>query len=82
MNAHTPEANGRELRISVTDDVYEQLQLLAASNHVHAEEYAARMITDDVARARFLAGADDFISEHAAGFAARFGPSAAGGQAA
>ncbi|GAA2622216.1 hypothetical protein [Streptomyces tubercidicus] len=82
MNAQTPNPNGRELRISVTDDVYDELQILAASEHVPAEEYAARMLADDVARARFLTGAGEFISEHAAGFAERFGPHATGDKAA
>ncbi len=36
----------RELRVPVTNDVYEQLQALAAD--VPAEEYTARMLTDDV----------------------------------
>ncbi|MGW7579163.1 hypothetical protein [Streptomyces sp. NPDC054765] len=82
MNAQTPNTNGRELRISVTDDVYDELQILAASEHVPAEEYAARMLADEVARARFLAGAEEFISEHAAGFAERFGSHTTGDKAA
>ncbi|MCX5115331.1 hypothetical protein OOK13_44280 [Streptomyces sp. NBC_00378] len=41
------------------------------------------MLTDDVTRARFLAGAEQFVTEHALGFAEHFGPHpAAGDQAA
>ncbi|MGW6744862.1 hypothetical protein ACWGDX_29695 [Streptomyces sp. NPDC055025] len=84
MTAHPSDASGHahELRISVTDDVYEQLQMLAADQHVPAEEYAARMLADDVARVRFVEGARSFIAEHSHGFADRFGPHPAGEQAA
>ncbi|MFJ9434579.1 hypothetical protein ACIRQY_33680 [Streptomyces sp. NPDC101490] len=41
------------------------------------------MLTDDVTRARFLAGAEQFVAEHALGFAEHFGSrSATGDQAA
>ncbi|MFJ4343303.1 hypothetical protein [Streptomyces sp. NPDC088915] len=69
----------RELRVTVTNEVYEQLQALAADSRVPAEEYAARMLTDDVTRARFLAGAEEFVAEHAFGFAEHFGPHPAAG---
>ncbi|MFD3922879.1 hypothetical protein [Streptomyces sp. NPDC058595] len=82
MTAQTPEDNGRKLYISVPDDVYDQIALLAASEQVPTEEYAARMLVDDVTEARFLSGAQEFISEHGPGFAARFGPHTAGDQAA
>ncbi|QTA37032.1 hypothetical protein [Streptomyces sp. CA-256286] len=74
MSTHAPHSGDRELRVTVTDDVYEQLQVLAADKDVPAEEYAARMLTDDVTRARFLSGAEQFVTEHASGFAAHFGP--------
>ncbi|WP_046508393.1 hypothetical protein [Streptomyces odonnellii] len=73
MTAQTPDAN-RELHISVPDDVYEQLQILAASKHVPTEEYVAGMLADDVAEARFLSGSQQFITEHGHAFAERFGP--------
>ncbi|MGX1955911.1 hypothetical protein ACWIGY_37140 [Streptomyces anulatus] len=83
MSTPAPHASNRELRVTVTDEVYEQLQELAAGKDVPAEEYAARMLTDDVTRARFLAGAEEFVAEHARGFAERFGPHpTAGGRAA
>ncbi|MGW4725385.1 hypothetical protein [Streptomyces sp. NPDC004291] len=58
MSTDASHPGRRELRVTVTDGVYEQLQALAADSRVPAEEYAARMLTDDVTRARFLAGAD------------------------
>ncbi|MFE3074385.1 hypothetical protein [Streptomyces sp. NPDC059247] len=79
MSSPASHAGRRELRVTVTDEVYEQLQALAAGSHVAAEEYAARMLTDDVARARFLAGAEEFVAEHAFGFAEYFGPHPAAG---
>ncbi|MGR3935236.1 hypothetical protein [Streptomyces sp. BRA346] len=82
MTAQTSDTNGRELRINVTEDVYDQIQILAARIQVPAEEYAARMLADDVAHARFLEGAENFIAEHGIAFAERFGPRPAGGQAA
>lgn len=83
MSTPAPHTGNRELRVTVTDEVYEQLQALAADKDVPAEEYAARMLTDDVTRARFLAGAEEFVAEHALGFAEHFGPHpAVGDQAA
>ncbi|MFJ9434578.1 hypothetical protein ACIRQY_33675 [Streptomyces sp. NPDC101490] len=41
MSADVSQTGGRELRVTVTDEVYEQLQALAADSHVPAEEYAA-----------------------------------------
>ncbi|MFE3864775.1 hypothetical protein ACFXPT_30630 [Streptomyces goshikiensis] len=83
MSTPAPPPGRRELRVTVTDEVYEQLQALAADSRVPAEEYAARMLTDDVTRARFLAGAEQFVAEHALGFAEHFGHHpAAGDQAA
>ncbi|MEU8764280.1 hypothetical protein [Streptomyces sp. NPDC048659] len=73
MSTHDPRPGRRELHITVTDEVYEQLQALAADKKVPAEEYAARMLTDDVTKARFLAGAEQFVAEHALGFAEHFG---------
>ncbi|MFD5110053.1 hypothetical protein [Streptomyces cinereoruber] len=69
----------RELRVTVTDEVHEQLQALASDSRVPAEEYATRMLTDDVTRARFLAGAEQFVAEHAPGFAEGFDPYPAAG---
>lgn len=82
MSGQESNTTGRELRISITEEVYEQLKLLAADHQVPAEEYAARMIADDVARARFLTGAREFITENADYFTERFGPHSAGGQVA
>ncbi|GHG14165.1 hypothetical protein ACFFSH_31375 [Streptomyces filamentosus] len=83
MSTSASHPGRRELRVTVTDEVYEQLQALAADKAVPAEEYAARMLTDDITRSRFLAGAEEFVAEHALGFAERFGPRpAAGDQAA
>ncbi|MGW6540123.1 hypothetical protein ACWGBV_12970 [Streptomyces sp. NPDC055051] len=48
----------RELRVTVTDEDCEQLQALAAEKAVPVEEHAAPMPTDDMARSRFLAGAE------------------------
>ncbi|WP_031511034.1 hypothetical protein [Streptomyces megasporus] len=82
MSDQNPDTNGHELRVNVPEDVYEQLQVLAANQQMPAEEYAARMLTDDVTRARFVEGARDFIVEHAAEFADRFGPHTTKGNAA
>lgn len=48
MSTHAPNTRDRELRVPVTDDVHEQLQALAADKDVPAEDYTARMLTDDV----------------------------------
>jgi hypothetical protein len=72
----------REIRIRVPEEAYDQLQRLAASSQVAAEEYAAQLLTDDLTRTRFLDGAQEFITEHGPGFAERFGPRPAGGRAA
>ncbi|MEV3852223.1 hypothetical protein AB0J30_36395 [Streptomyces microflavus] len=48
MSTHAPNTRNRELRVPVTDDVHEQLQVLAADKDVPAEDYTARMLTDDV----------------------------------
>ncbi|WP_432127499.1 hypothetical protein [Streptomyces sp. bgisy082] len=83
MSTNASHPGRRELRVTVTDEVYEQLQALAADKDVPAEEYAARMLTDDVTRARFIEGAQEFIAEHALTLAEHFGPRpAAGDQAA
>ncbi|MFE0773338.1 hypothetical protein [Streptomyces sp. NPDC058861] len=79
MSTSASHPGRRELRVTVTDEVYEQLQALAADSRVPAEEYAARMLTDDMTRARFLAGAEEFVAEHALGFAEHFGPHPATG---
>lgn len=61
----------REIRIQVDDETYEQLERLAAGGP--AEQYAAQLLTADIARARFKEAAKSFADEHGAGFAARFG---------
>lgn len=63
----------REIRIEVSDETYEQLQRLGAERHLPAEQYAQQVLAADLVRARFTEGARAFITEHAAGFAARFG---------
>jgi hypothetical protein len=72
----------REIRISVPDEVYDGLAQLAAGSHLDAAAYAEQVLTDDVVRARFQAGARDFIADHGDAFAAQFGPATAGGHAA
>ncbi|MFI8164155.1 hypothetical protein ACIF6I_33745 [Streptomyces microflavus] len=48
MSTHAPNTGNRELHVTVTGDVHEQLQALAADKDAPAEDYAARMLTDDV----------------------------------
>ncbi|MGW2865604.1 hypothetical protein [Streptomyces sp. NPDC001205] len=71
---------GREIRIEIDDETYAELERLAASGHAAPGQYAAQMLTADIARVRFNEAARAFADEHAAGFAARFG--GAGGSAA
>lgn len=63
----------REIRIEISDEAYEQLQRAAAEKHVPAEAYAGQVLAADLIKVRFLEGARAFISEHAEGFAERFG---------
>ncbi|MEW2490815.1 hypothetical protein [Streptomyces sp. NPDC048411] len=63
----------REIRINVDDETYEQLERLAADGHAEPEQYAAQLLTADIARSRFNEAAKAFRDEHARGFAARFG---------
>ncbi|MEV7083332.1 hypothetical protein AB0N88_33085 [Streptomyces sp. NPDC093516] len=66
----------REIRIEISDELYEQLQQAAAERHLPPEAYAGRVLDADLTRARFHEGARAFIAEHAQGFAERFGGSA------
>jgi hypothetical protein len=63
----------REIRIEVDDETYEELERLAASGRAEPGQYAAQLLTADISRVRFAAGAKEFAAEHAEGFAARFG---------
>lgn len=63
----------KEIRIQVDDETYAQLERLAAGGHAQPEQYAAKLLTADLARARFTEAAKVFAAEHAEGFAARFG---------
>ncbi|MGP3636362.1 hypothetical protein ACTU45_23915 [Streptomyces sp. 24-1644] len=63
----------KEIRIEVDDETYEQLERLAAGGHAPPEQYAAKLLTADITRARFAEAAKAFAAEHAEGFAARFG---------
>ncbi|MFK8851143.1 hypothetical protein [Streptomyces sp. Ac-502] len=62
-----------EIRIEVSDEVYEELQRQAAGQHVPAETVAQELLTADVVRSTFNRAAAEFIHEHAAAFAERFG---------
>ncbi|MFD5451244.1 hypothetical protein [Streptomyces sp. NPDC127100] len=63
----------REIRIKISDELYEQLQQAAAERHLPPEAYAGQVLDADLTRARFREGARGFIAEHAQGFAERFG---------
>ncbi|MEN8655468.1 hypothetical protein ABCR94_34055 [Streptomyces sp. 21So2-11] len=63
----------REIRIEISDEAFEQLQRAAAAKHVAAEAYAGQVLDADLTRIRFAEGARSFVSEHAEGFAERFG---------
>ncbi|MEU8471622.1 hypothetical protein AB0F30_27570 [Streptomyces sp. NPDC029006] len=63
----------REIRIEISDELYEQLQQTAAGLHLPPEAYVGRVLNADLTRTRFREGARAFIAEHAEGFAERFG---------
>ncbi|MEV5454255.1 hypothetical protein [Streptomyces sp. NPDC052535] len=63
----------QEIRIEISDELYEQLRQAAAERHLPPEAYAGRVLDADLTRERFREGARGFIAEHAAGFADRFG---------
>ncbi|WP_405863888.1 hypothetical protein [Streptomyces sp. NBC_00005] len=63
----------KEIRITVDDETFEELQRLAADGHVEPAQYASQRLTADLARVRFLEGAKAFADEHGQAFAERFG---------
>lgn len=63
----------REIRIQISDELYAQLQHAAAEQRLPPEAYAGRVLNADLTRTRFYEGGRAFISEHADGFAERFG---------
>ncbi|WP_434600103.1 hypothetical protein [Streptomyces sp. A5-4] len=66
----------KEIRIEVTDEVYDQLQRLAAVDHVEADQYAAQLLTADLQHARFRESAAAFAEQFGPAFAERFGGAA------
>jgi predicted transcriptional regulator len=63
----------REIRIEISDELYEQLQQAAAERRLPPEAYAGQVLNADLTRTRFREGARAFVAEHADGFAERFG---------
>ncbi|MDJ0345881.1 hypothetical protein QMK19_35195 [Streptomyces sp. H10-C2] len=70
-----------EIRISISDEDYEQLRQVAAGRHLPAEQYAQGVLAQDLAYNRFMAAGAAFITEHGAAFAERFGPRPVDGRA-
>ncbi|MFK0143276.1 hypothetical protein [Streptomyces murinus] len=62
----------REIRIQISDELYEQLQQAAAERRLPPEAYVGRVLNADLTRTGFREGARAFIAEHAEGFSGRF----------
>lgn len=67
------EPTSRSSPSAVDDETYAELVRLAANGAVEPGQFAARILTAGITRARFGEAAKDFAAEHAAGFANRFG---------
>ncbi|MEU3512777.1 hypothetical protein ABZ733_33930 [Streptomyces longwoodensis] len=63
----------REIRITISGELYEQLEQRVAKRHLPPEAYAGQVLDADLTQARFRQGARAFIGEHAERFAKRFG---------
>ncbi|KUN35735.1 hypothetical protein AQJ30_23905 [Streptomyces longwoodensis] len=68
-----PQDHGREIRITISDEPYEQLEERAAKRHLPPEAYAGQVMDADLTQARFREGARALIGEHAEKFGKRFG---------
>lgn len=66
----------REIRITIDDATYQELQRRAADDHEDPDQYASRRLTADLAHVRFIEGAKAFVEEHGQAFADRFGTGA------
>ncbi|MEV6532831.1 hypothetical protein AB0M86_25120 [Streptomyces sp. NPDC051639] len=66
----------KELRISIDDDLYEQLAREADERHEDPTVYAGRVLAHQLDKARFLEGSAQFLSTSGMReeFANRFGP--------
>ncbi|MFD8423489.1 hypothetical protein [Streptomyces sp. NPDC059466] len=66
----------KELRISIDDDLYEQLAREAGELHEDPTVYAGRVLAHQLDKARFLDGSAQFLSTPGMReeFANRFGP--------
>ncbi|MEY9840584.1 hypothetical protein [Streptacidiphilus sp. EB103A] len=62
-----------EITIQVNAEDFEEVQRVAAAQHVDPEGYLSQVLASNLARTRFQQGAAAFIAEHAAGFADHFG---------
>ncbi|MFJ2738131.1 hypothetical protein ACIO3O_00535 [Streptomyces sp. NPDC087440] len=63
----------KEIRVQVDDETYNELVRLAAGDQVEPGQYAGRLLTADITRARFDDAFATFAQEHGAAFARHFG---------